>query len=312
MKALVTGGAGAIGSNLVNTLLQKGMEVLVVDNLSSGYVDNINPNATFIEADISDEFTMQALLKENQFDYIFHLAAFFANQNSVDHPLRDLEVNGKGTLLLLKLAKEHSHALKRFIYASSSCVYGAFEGMANETSPHLLETPYAITKLVGEQYCMYYHQNFRLPVTVFRFFNCYGAGERPGKYRNVIPNFINQALKGETLKITGSGEETRDFTFVDDALNGILLTLDSEFAIGQTYNISTGKETTILHLAQRIIELTGSSSKIEFIPRRNWDHTLRRCGDSSKIKKDFGFLPRTELDEGLEKAIAWIKNLTLS
>lgn len=309
MKALVTGGAGTLASNLVGRLIQDGLEVVVIDNLSSGYKENVHPKAEFILGDISDEATMLSLLKEHKFDYVFHFAAFFANQNSVEHPLRDLEVNGKGTLLLMKLLNEHSTFLRRFVYASSSCVYGAFEGIADESAPHLLETPYAITKLLGEQYAMYFYKNFGLPVTVYRFFNCYGPGEKPGKYRNVIPNFIHSALNGEPLKITGSGEETRDFTFVDDAVSGILLTLNSEYSIGETYNISTGKETPILHLAERIIELTQSKSKIEFVPRRSWDHTLKRCGDSGKIKKEFGFLARIDLDEGLTKTIEWMKSV---
>ena len=309
MTTLVTGGAGAIGSNLLRQLLQLNHRVVIIDDLSSGYKDNIPDGVFFIQGDITDEATLDKLFDEHHFDYIFHLAALFANQNSVEHPVRDLSVNGLGTLRLLERAQSlyTQNILKRFIYSSSSCVYGTFSGAASEEMKLSPDTPYAITKLMGEYYCDFFHKHYQLPTTVFRFFNSYGPGERPGKYRNVIPNFIQRAMNNEPLVITGTGNETRDFTFVDDAIRCLTDSMNLESTVGKTYNIATGKETKIVDLAKKIILYTGSKSNIEFAPRRSWDHTLTRCGNIAKAEGDIRYNPQTPLDDGLKITVEWFK-----
>jgi len=308
-KVLITGGAGMIGSNLSQKLLNLDYKVYILDDFSSGLEINIPTGVQLIKATVTDKYYLQNIFKEHQFNIVFHLAALFANQNSVDHPEKDLEVNGIGTLNILQesLRLYQMGVLQRFIYASSSCVYGGQGGFLIENAPKNLETPYAITKLLGEYYCDYFQSMYRLPTTTYRFFNSYGPGELPGKYRNVIPNFIEKALKNETLFITGDGQETRDFTFINDTIHGLVLGLNSETAIGKTYNIATGKETTIIELAKTIIRLTNSSSTIEFKPRRDWDHTLTRCGNIDLIKEDLGYHPSVELESGLIETIQWIK-----
>ncbi len=312
ISSLVTGGAGAIGSNLVRRLLAEGHQVDIIDDLSSGYLDNIPEGANFINVDISDSKTLDDLFSSNRWDYIFHLAALFANQNSVEHPLRDLHVNGEATLTIAKHAVKMSKKgmLKRIFYASSSCVYGAFSGTAHEETKLDPETPYAMTKLLGEQYLRFYHHNEELPLTVFRYFNSYGPGEKPGMYRNVIPNFVNLALKNQPLTITGTGDETRDFTFIEDVIECMILAMNSEKAIGEVYNIASGKQTKIRDLAETIISLSASRSQIEYKPRRSWDGVLSRCGDISKAHSHLGYSPKIVLREGLIPTIEWIRPLS--
>ncbi len=307
---LITGGAGAIGSRLAKRLV-KGNNVVVVDDLSSGYKDNLPKGVQFIEGDISDGQFVKQLFEKNKFDYIFHLAALFANQNSIDNPEKDLLVNGDGTLKLIlsALPQSKSGNLKKFVFASSSCVYGKKDGLINEENKFDPETPYAITKILGERYLKFYFDNEGLPITILRFFNSYGPGERPGRYRNVIPNFIQLALENKPLTITGTGEETRDFTFVDDVVSCIIQSAMCDVALGETYNVASGKETKIGDLAQLIVELCNSKSEIVYTKRRSWDNVKSRCGDISKASRDLGFIPNTDLGEGLSKTISWIKNL---
>src|SRR5438046_1859638 len=248
---LVTGGAGFIGSNLVRRLLElETRNVVVLDELSSACKWNM-PNekrVKFIEGSVLQDDNLA-----RAFDYrpelVFHLAAHFANQNSIDHPDNDLMVNGLGTLKILRLA--HDTRVRRFVFASSGCsVYGSHAPLPlteDYVSIHL-DTPYQITKLLGELYCNFYHDFYRLPVVIARFFNVYGPGEIPGKYRNVIPNFIYHALKHEPLPITGTGEETRDWTYVSDIVDGTLRCAVDEHAVGQAFNLASGIETKVTNV----------------------------------------------------------------
>jgi UDP-glucose 4-epimerase len=308
---LLTGGAGMIGSNLSRALLEIGYSVIILDDFSSGIEINLDNRSTIIKGSVEDLSLIDMLFNKYSFEYVFHLAALFANQNSVDHPERDLNVNGMGTLRVLQKTCESYQMgkTKRFFYASSSCVYGMQTGSISENNSKHLETPYAITKLLGEQYTSFFHDLYKLPFTTFRFFNSYGPGELPGQYRNVIPNFIDKALKNKAITITGTGEETRDFTFIDDTITAIISTIGKEQCIGKIYNIATGRETKIIDLAKKIINLTGSKSEIIFKERRNWDHTLRRCGNIDLIQNDTGFMPKHSIEEGLIRTIEWLKPL---
>lgn len=310
-KILVTGGAGAIGSNLTRALAQAGAKLVVVlDDLSSAQEWNIPslPNVLFTEGSILDEVKLKRVFFERP-DYIFHLAAFFANQNSLDHPESDLMVNGMGTLKLLEYAVFTK--VERFIYASSGCsIYGSGTPLPlkEEFMSLHLSTPYQITKMLGELYCNFFHHHYGLKTVKTRFFNSYGPGEIPGQYRNVIPNFIYWAMKGEALPITGTGEETRDFTYVGDIVDGLLRAGYFPEAIGEDFNLASGKETKIIDLANMINKLIENKAGVKFIEKRKWDTKSRILASVDKAKKLTGYNSSTSFEEGLKNAIEWFKN----
>ncbi|MBD3164415.1 NAD-dependent epimerase/dehydratase family protein [Candidatus Woesearchaeota archaeon] len=304
-KILISGGAGAIGSNLCISLLEKKAEVIVIDNLSSGSRKNIPKEAVFVEGSINNDKALQKAFSYSP-QIIFHLAANFANQSSVDNPLIDLETNGKGTIKLLQHSIKNN--VENFIYSSSSCVYGNKSGALNEEDVStVLDTPYAFTKFLGEQYVNFFHRHFGLDTVILRYFNSYGPREFPGKYRNVIPNFLSMALQGKPLAITGTGNETRDFTFVGDIVNGTLLAAQKKAAIGETFNLGSGKETKIEVLAKKINRLTGNRAGIRYIPKRKWDYVRHRLADIAKSMNILGHSPQTSLDDGLNITIEWFK-----
>jgi len=306
---LITGGAGCIGSNLTSALLKVGTrKVSILDDLSSAERWNIpeDPRVSFIEGSILDEECLKRAFSD-ECDYVFHLAAHFANQNSVDHPETDLMVNGLGTLKVL----EYSRLTKssKFVFASSGCsVYGSEAPLPlREDFVSLkLDTPYQITKLLGELYCNFFYNYFDLPVAIGRFFNVYGPGEIPGGYRNVIPNFIYRAKLGQALPITGSGKETRDFTFVEDVVEGVLRLGVTPEAVGDAFNLASETETKVLDLANMINELTQNDKGVIFVKRRSWDKIIRRKASIEKGRKILGYSPKTEIKYGIQKTIDWI------
>ena len=305
---LVTGGAGAIGSRLVSKLCSS-CNVLVLDDLSSGFLKNIQGlTVKFWHGSVIDDEILKEIFA-NRPEVVYHLAANFANQNSVDYPQKDLLVNGLGTLKILQYARDAD--VQRFVYASSSCVYGNISEQINEIShKYSLDTPYAITKLLGEQYVRFFHEHHALNTVILRFFNSYGPGEYPGKYRNVIPNFMFKALQGELLTITGTGEETRDFTFIDDTIQAILIAGEHPDAVGGTYNVASGVETKIGDLAKAILEVCSSKSEIKYTDRRVWDTVNRRYADISAIKS-LGYAPSMRLEDGLAQTLTWFKEMKI-
>ena len=304
VKILITGGAGAIGSNLVKKLVSKSYSVIVLDNLTSGYKKNLPKNIIFIKGNICNNSILKKAFNYNP-DIVIHMAAFFANQNSVDYPDKDLNTNGLGTLKLLEMSKFKK--ISKFIYFSSSCVYGNQNLMIEKNNTYYPDTPYAITKLLGEYYCKFYSKTYDMNISIARIFNCYGPGELPGKYRNVIPNFIERALNNKDIIITGSGNEIRDFTYVDDIINGILLLLkNKKIKQDEIFNFGSSKKTRILDLAKKIIKLTNSKSKIIFSKKRDWDKVIQRQANIKKAKKVINYNPKTKLDVGLKKTIAWL------
>ena len=308
-RILITGGAGCIGSNLTKALLKANPEsIIIIDDLSASYEWNIpqDPKVVFIQGSILDEEKMKRAFSYKP-HYVFHLAAHFANQNSVDHPETDLLVNALGTLKTLQYA--NLVEVERFVFASSGCsVYGSQTPLPlreDFVSLHL-DTPYQINKLVGELYCNYFNDYYGLPVAIARYFNVYGPGEVPGKYRNVIPNFIWWAMNRQPLPITGTGEETRDFTFVDDIIDGTLRMGFVKEAVGEAINLASGTETKIIDLANWINELTGNTAGIIFKPRRDWDKAVRRRASIEKARKILGYEPKTDIKTGLERTYEWI------
>jgi nucleoside-diphosphate-sugar epimerase len=288
-------------------LLDLGAErIVAVDNLASGYSWLLprHPRVRLVQADVCDLLDLEI---DAARPAVFHLAAFFANQNSVDHPRDDLHTNGLGTLTALRWAA--ARRARRFVYASAGCSI-AGHGIASpirEDMPVSLEqdTPYQITKALGEFYCNYF--NAQVPTVRCRFFNSYGPGEVPGRYRNVIPNFVWRALRGEPLVITGTGEETRDFIYVDDLVTGLLTAADAEGATGEAFNLGTGIQTRVIDLAEIVIKTCRSTSQIEFAPRRTWDRSLHREADISKAKGVLGFRPAVGIREGVERTVGWFR-----
>ncbi|ADP77873.1 NAD-dependent epimerase/dehydratase [Methanothermus fervidus DSM 2088] len=304
---LVTGGAGCIGSNLSRKLAELGANVIILDNLSSSYKWNIpkHENIVFVEGDILDDEILKRVYKERP-DYVFHLAAHFANQNSVDHPETDLLVNGLGTLKVLEYAQ--LVGVERFVYASSGCgVYGLDSKIPfkEDDVSISLHTPYQVTKLLGELYCNYFYNLYDLPIVNARFFNAYGPGEVPGKYRNVIPNFFYWAMQGKPLPITGTGNETRDWTFVGDIVRGLLKMGVRKKAIGEAINLGSGKEHKVIELAKIVNELTGNEAGVVYVGRREWDVKTRLLSSIEKAKKLLDYEPKVSFREGLEITYKW-------
>jgi len=266
------------------------------------------PGILFVEGDVVDEVKLKRVFFE-QPQIVFHLAAFFANQNSVDFPERDLMVNGMGTLRLLEYAT--FTGVDRFVYASSGCsIYGSSAPLplTEEFMSLNLSTPYQITKMLGELYCNFFYNHHGLKVVKPRFFNSYGPGEVPGQYRNVIPNFIYWAMRGQALPITGSGEETRDFTYVTDIVDGLLRAGAFESAIGQEFNLASGEETRIIDLAEMINAATNNPAGIRFSERRKWDTKSRLLASIDRAESLISYKPDIGFEAGLENTIQWFRD----
>jgi len=306
---LVTGGAGAIGSNLTRALLEGGARVVVIDDLSASSEANVavHERLRFIHGDILDPDALGAAFGESP-EVVFHLAAFFANQRSVEHPEEDLRVNGMGILRVLEAAVAAGRP--RVVYAGSGCsVYGndAPLPLTEGTVSTYLDTPYQVTKLLGELYLNYFGEHYGLPVVKTRLFNSYGPWDPPGRYRNVIPNFMWRALHGLPLPLTGDGTETRDFTFVGDITDGLLRAGTSERAVGAEMNLATGREIAIGDLAHKINEAAGSRAGVEHRPPRAWDRKRRLLASVDRARDLLGYEPKCDFDEGLAVTAAWFR-----
>ena len=308
-RILITGGAGCIGSNLTKALIKaRAAKIIVLDDLSAAEKWNIPiaPNVIFIKGSVLDKEILKRAFSD-RLDFVFHLAANFANQNSVDNPETDLMVNGLGTLKVLQYA--YLTRVKKVVFASSGCsVYGSQAPLPLKedfVSLHL-DTPYQITKLLGELYCNFFYNYYGLPIAIARYFNVYGPGEIPGTYRNVIPNFIYWALHKRKLPITGTGEETRDFTFVDDIIDGTLRAGVIPEAVGDAFNLASETETKVIDIANMVNEIAGNRSGIEFVSRRDWDKITRRRASIEKERKVLGYEPKMKMEEGIKRTYDWI------
>lgn len=304
---LVTGGAGCVGSNLLKKLDELGADIIVLDNLSSSYEWNISnlDNIKFVKGDILEDAALKRVFKEKP-DIVFHLAAHFANQNSVDSPELDLMVNGIGILKVLQYAQLVD--IERFIYSSSGCgVYGLDSKMPFEEHDISisLHTPYQVTKLLGELYTNYFNNLYNLPIVNARFFNVYGPGEVPGKYRNVIPNFFYWSITNQALPITGDGNETRDWTFVEDIVNGLIAMGIEEEAIGEAINLGSGKDHKVIDMANKINDLTGNREGIAYTAPRDWDVKTQLISSIEKAKDILDYKPSVSFDKGLKRTYDW-------
>ena len=312
---LVTGGAGAIGSNLciaLSELVGPTGKVVILDNLSAtrnGATWNIaaRPNILFVRGDVRSDTDLKRVFREDP-SIIFHLAAFFANQNSVDYPETAADVDVIGMIRLLEYAR--IAGIDRMIYASSGCaIYGSYPELPLReefVSTHLT-TPYQINKMTGEMYCNFYHHHYGMKIVNCRFFNSYGPGEVPGQYRNVIPNFIYWGMKKYSLPITGDGNETRDFTHALDLVQGLLKAGYYEAAVGREFNLAAGREIRIADMAALVNQTTGNPAPINFRPRRKWDTKPRLLASIERAQTLIDYQPITEFEEGFHQTIRWFE-----
>jgi UDP-glucose 4-epimerase len=304
-RLLITGGMGAIGKNLAAAAINKGFDVVVLDDFSSAGGGYLDKKVQVHKGSIEDHALYEKILNDSV-EYVIHLAALFANQNSVDNPRADLCTNGLGSLNVARISAQAS--IKRVVYASSSCVYKNSSVAMSETSDiGDFDTPYALTKYLGEKYFELYGHLDELDYSIVRIFNSYGPYELPGKYRNVIPNFLRFAMNREPLPILGTGSETRDFTYVTDIAEGMLLALITPEAKGEIFNLGNGKETSIIELANAINEISGNPAGVEFHERRNWDHVTKRLSNIDKAQTILGYSPKVSFENGLAKTYDWLK-----
>ena len=310
-RVLVTGGGGSIGTNLVRALVKEGARmVIILDDFSAAYEWNIPslPGVMVVRGSVTDDVALKRVFNEGP-DLVFHLAAFFANQNSVDYPERDLMVNGMGTLKVLEYSRLAE--VPRVVYASSGCsIYGheAPLPLREEYMSMHLTTPYQITKMLGELYANFFHHHYEMKIVKTRFFNSYGPGEVPGQYRNVIPNFIYWAMMGKPLQITGNPDATRDFCYVGDLVDGLLRAGYFDAAVGQEFNLASERETRIGTLAEMINEATGNKAGIELVAKRKWDTKNRLLASVDRARKLIGYQPATRFEDGLEQTIRWFRD----
>ena len=308
-KVLITGGLGFVGSNLAKFIVaNSNAEVTIVDdftNSSLSAIDEIKSKISFIEMSVLDKDLYPTL---KSYNYIFHLACIQIAASS-NNPILDMEVNSLSTLNMLEELRKDIGEVKKFIYTSSGSVYGSSTRLPlqenSRTSPL---SNYAATKLLGENYTLIYGRNYHLPVVCVRYSNVYGQGQTPNNpYCGVLGKFIHNACLGKSLTVIGDGEQTRDYTFIDDAVEATSLAAIHPFALNDVYNISTNTETSVNKLAV-IIKEHFPSITIENIPERDIDNIRRRSLDIEKIHQRLGWTPKTNITKGIAKTINWYKS----
>ena len=319
---LVIGGAGFVGSNLVHQLLRhEPAKLLIVDNLLSSDPVNVpeHPAVTLVPYSITSDRVLAALPAD--LDFAWHLACYHGNQSSIADPLADHENNTLTSLKLFERLKDIK-GLKKVVYAAAGCAVAekTFDDATatREDAPISLyhDSPYSISKLIGEFYANYYFTRHGLPVVKARFQNVYGPREILGAgrwrgtqhtvWRNVTPTFVFRSLMGEALPLDNGGVASRDFIFVEDMARG-LIACALNGVPGDVYNLASGHETSILDLAYKINAMTGNKTPVDLKPARDWDRSGKRFGDPSKARDKLGFVAGTMLDEGLARTIAWTR-----
>lgn len=302
-KYVVTGGAGFIGSNLVDALLKKNHDVRVIDNLTTGYAHNIPKGVEFVHADIRDKAKIRRAMKG--INGVFHFAAARAVLRSVDNPVETDEINTGGTLNLLVAARDAG--VKRFVFSSSSSVYGETkQPVLRETDLPGPCSPYAATKIMGEYYCKIFTKLYGLETVSLRYFNVFGPRQNPeSKYSAVIPIFIDALLKEKSPEIHWDGRQSRDFSYVDNVVLGNILAMTTPKASGDVFNIACHEEFSILDMYKELQRILNKKHvKPIFKPKRAGD-IRRTLADISKAKKVLGFKVQTRFVDGLEKTVDW-------
>lgn len=321
-RIAIVGGAGFVGSNLVRLIREQApAKVIIVDNLLSADISNVPEGADvdFRYGSIADDRILAAL--PDDIDYVFHLACYHGNQSSIADPIADHDNNTITSLKLFERLKAMK-SLKKVVYAAAGCAVAekTFDGASatTEDAPVSLfhDSPYSISKLIGEMYGNYYFTRYGLPFVKARFQNVYGPGEVLGAgrwrgtvhtvWRNVTPTFIWKALHGEALPVENGGITSRDFIFVEDMARGLMAcALRGE--PGEIYNLASGVETTVRELAERINELTGNATPIALAPARDWDRSGQRFGDPTKARERLGFAAEVTHADGLARTVEWTR-----
>lgn len=302
-RVLVTGGAGFVGANAVRRLVELGAQVSVLDNLETGRHEDLAPGAQFVAGSVEDPTVVERLVASAQI--VLHLAA----RNiivSTRNPKDDFSTNVGGTLNVLLAARQAG--VERVVYSSSASVYGNSRYLpANEDDAPNLLSPYAVSKYAGESYCRAFYESYELPTSVVRYSNVYGPGQSArNPYCGVIGKFFEGARQGRPISIHGDGLQTRDFTYVDDAVEATLLAAVRPRAVGEIFNVGTGFETSINTLAETVREVSGSPAPVEHIDRRDIDNIRRRVVNIEKIRQALHWVPRFTLREGLARTWAWL------
>jgi len=322
-KILIVGGAGFVGSNLARRLLKERVrEIIIVDSLLSSELENIpqDDRINFWEGSIAHDEILENV--KDEYDYIFHLATYHGNQSSIHDPLADHENNLITTLKLFHWIRDFRRA-KKVVYSGAGCAVAekTYENArpTQEDDPISLEmdSPYSISKMVGEFYAVYFHKQHQVPTVRARFQNVYGPGEVLGAgqwrgtpatvWRNVTPTFIYKALKGQELPLENGGIASRDFIYVEDIVEGLMLCALLGVT-GDVYNLASGVETSIKELAELINRLTNNKRPLECLPRRDWDRSGRRFGSTEKSRQHLRFEAKMSLEKGLKKTIDWTKD----
>jgi UDP-glucose 4-epimerase len=314
VKYLVTGGAGFIGSHLTEQLISRGDQVVILDNLSTGLSDNLSTikiKVEFEQGSILDKALVEKLVSNS--DYVVHLAAALGVLNIVNKPLESLKSNLQGTEIVLEAANKHK---KPILIASTSEVYGKNDKVPlNEEDDRVIGHPlksrwsYSEAKAIDESLAYFYFLEEGLQSRIVRFFNTVGPRQL-GNYGMVVPRFVNSALKGEALSVYGSGEQIRCFCHINDAVKGLLLVMDSDKAVGEVFNVGNNQQISIMELAKKVIEITGSKSTIEKIAYekaypQGFEDMQRRVPDISKIKQVLGWSPQLNLDQIIKDIAAF-------
>lgn len=320
---LVVGGAGFVGSNLTKMILNenKDVNVWVVDNLLSAERDNLpeDPRLKFILGSIADDKILAHL--DDTFDYVFHLSTFHGNQSSIHDPIKDHENNTLTTLKIMNHMKDFKN-LKKMVYSAAGCsaakkTYEDAEATTEEAALSVVQdSPYSISKVIGEYYAVYFNKQHKLPTVRARFQNVYGPGEVLGAgdwrgtvhtvWRNVTPTFIYKSIKGEKLPLHNGGDASRDFIYVDDICRG-LIACALKGTTGDVYNIASGNEVSIKEWAELICEHTGNIGGVELLPKRDWDTSGKRFGSTEKAEKELGFVAKVHYKDGVKTTIEWTK-----
>jgi nucleoside-diphosphate-sugar epimerase len=302
MRALVTGGAGFIGSNLVELLLEQSHEVVILDDISSGYAENIASAADFVEADVRDGEAVKRAARGCS--VVFHLAASVGNTRSIEHPLDDSAINVLGTLNVLEAAR--ANGIARIVLSSSAGIFGELKTLPI-AEDHLQDpdSPYGVSKLAAEKMCLVYNKLHGMKNVCLRYFNVYGPHQRFDAYGNVIPIFAERILRHEKVVIYGDGEQTRDFIHVADVARANYDAGVSPDAAG-AFNLGSGSRISINALARDMAELSGEQVVIEHGDPRPGD-VRDSLADTNAARAAFGFAPSMDLREGLSQYLAWLR-----
>ncbi len=303
-KALVTGGAGFIGSNVVKLLVDEGFDVVVLDSLFSGYRKNLEPFAhvKLVEADVRDDSAIMRAIEGAEF--VFHLAASVGNIRSIEQPVEDSDVNLLGTIRLLEAARRAG--VRKIVCSSSAAIFGELRKLPiDEDHPTEPDSPYGVSKLAEEKMCLAYSRLYDLETVCLRYFNVYGINQRYDAYGNVIPIFTRQLLQGEELVIYGDGEQTRDFVNVADVANANLLAAKSRGVSG-AFNIASGVSITINRLIDMLEEVAGIRVTATHGPARKGEVRDSRA-EISAARTALGYEPVVRIEEGLAEYIGWAR-----